>query len=269
MNDTLLSATDLASLVDFAVALAHEASAVAVSEFGASSARRKFDGTLVTQTDERIDRLVGERLGASFPDHAVLSEERDTWFEPGAPYSWVVDPLDGTTNFARGMPIWGISIALLAHGTPVLGVLEFPLLQEVFTAQRGAGAARNGLPIRTADVQEADDDQLLMKCTRTDERYQLHTPLKSRMLGSAAYSLCKVGDGTAVGCIEARPKVWDLAAAWLVVVEAGGVMTALDGRPIFPLPLQRIDYRSLPIPVLAAANPDLQAHLRSNLVPRA
>jgi len=146
-------------------------------------------------------------------------------------------------------------VALLHRGRPVVGVVDFPLLHERFTAIAGGGAHRNEEPIQTFDGDVADDQQLLMKCTRTDRRLRLHTKLKSRICGSAAYHLCKVSDGTALIAVEATPKVWDLAAAWLIVVEAGGVVTTWHQEPVFPLAAVSREYIGADTSIFAAANP--------------
>ncbi len=124
--------------------LAKRSGDLAVSQFRQVEARRKRDGTLVTDTDEQLDRLITTQLFSAFPDHKVLSEEQTTVFDPNVEYTWVVDPIDGTTNFARGLPIWGVSIALLRHGDPVLGVVNFPLTGEIFSAVKGTGAWCSG-----------------------------------------------------------------------------------------------------------------------------
>lgn len=256
------------SYLDFAAALAVECSQYAVSQFRLHPAQRKRDGTLVTATDLAIDRLVLQRLNAAFPEHRVLSEEQTTCYDASAAFTWVVDPIDGTTNFARGLPVWGVSIALLHHGQPVVGVVDFPLLQEQFTAVAGAGAWRSGAPIQTYDGHTAGDEQLIMKCTRTDRLLQVSSPLKARICGSAAYHLCKVADGTALAGIEATPKLWDFAAAWLIIVEAGGVITTWQQEAVFPLPPVSQEYGAAPTPVLVAANPSIMQHLLASITVR-
>jgi myo-inositol-1(or 4)-monophosphatase len=241
--------------LEFATALATECSEFAVSQFRLHPPRRKRDGTLVTETDIAIDRLISQRLAAAYPGHHVLSEEQITVYNADAEFTWVIDPIDGTTNFARGLPIWGVSVALLHNGDPIVGVVDFPLLQECFTAAAGSGAWRNCEPIQTYDGDRADDEQLLMKCTRTDQRLHMQTPLKSRICGSAAYHLCKVADGTALIGVETTPKVWDLAAATLVIVEAGGMVTDWRQEAVFPLAAISQEYVTSAMPVFAAANP--------------
>ncbi len=254
------------SFLEFATALATECADFAVSQFRLHPARRKRDGTLVTETDIAIDRMISQRLAATYPGHRVLSEEQITTYDASAEFTWVIDPIDGTTNFARGLPIWGVSIALLHDGQPVAGVVDFPLTQERFTAVSGLGAWRSGERIQTYDGDHADDQQLLMKCTRTDQRLQARTPLKSRVCGSAAYHLCKVADGTALIGVEATPKVWDLAAAWLILVEAGGVITNWRQEPIFPLAAVSKEYVAAATPVIAAANPSIMREFAASIV---
>jgi myo-inositol-1(or 4)-monophosphatase len=247
--------------LNFAAELAAECGQLAAETFGLHNARRKSDGTLVTKTDEQIDRLISTRIADDYPSHAILSEEQSTIYDPADDFTWVVDPVDGTTNFAHGMPIWGISIALLHCGQPVVGVLDFPLLHEQYQAVLGQGAWRSGERITSSPLTEADDEQLIMKCTRTDRLFILHTPLKSRIMGSAAYHLCKVADGTALAGIETTPKIWDLAAAYLIVREAGGIIVAADGDGIFPLKKEPSDYKDRSITTLCAANAAILQHL--------
>lgn len=259
MPGIIVDMVEWLAYLDFAVSLAAECSDFAVSQFRLHPAQRKRDGTLVTATDVAIDRMISQRLSAAFPHHRVLSEEQITAYDAGTEFTWVIDPIDGTTNFARGLPIWGVSIALLHDGLPVVGVVDFPLTQERFSATAGGGAWRSGVRIQSYDGEHTDDQQLLMKCTRTDQRMQMRTPLKSRVCGSAAYHLCKVADGTALIGVEATPKVWDLAAAWLILIEAGAVITTWRQEPVFPLAAISKEYVAAATPVIAAAN---QAILR-------
>ena len=255
--------------LEFASALAAECSAYAVSQFGLHPARRKHDGTLVTATDLAIDHMIADRLAVTYPAHHVLSEEQTTSYDAGAEFTWVIDPVDGTTNFARGMPVWGVSVALLHHGQPVAGAVDFPMVEERFTTAAGAGAWRNGERIYTADNDLADDELLMMKCTRTDKLFDVRLPLKARIYGSAAYHLCKVADGSALAGIEATPKVWDLAAAYLLVVEAGGLATTWQRAPIFPLAAESKDYAAVTTPIFVAANQAIQDALFTNVAVRA
>lgn len=245
--------------LNFATALAAEAGQLALASFGYSHARRKWDGTLVTETDEAVDRFLTEAIANAYPDDAVLSEEAITRYSPATERTWVLDPLDGTTNFARGVPIWGVSIGLLVRGAPSIGVLNFPALNESYAARAGHGATRNGLAISTMPASFGlGDDQLFLECTRTRRAFTMTLPFKRRILGSAAYHICKVAEGSAVGGIETTPKIWDIGAAALILLEAGGVITRLepDMPPIFPLDAVASEFGRRSMPLLHAANAD-------------
>jgi len=255
----------------FAERLAAEAAALALSQFGHATARRKYDGTLVTATDEAVDLLIAERIAAAYPDDAVLSEERVTHYDPSVGRTWVIDPLDGTTNFARGFPTWGVSIALLEEGAPVVGVVHFPALEEVFAATVGGGATCNGVAIHTLpDTTVLGDDQVFMECTRTRRLFSVNLPFKNRILGSAAYHLCKVAQGCALGGIEGTPKVWDIGAAALILQEAGGVLQRLepDTPPIFPLEGVAGEYGARSMPLVHGANDSVIAFALPCILPK-
>jgi fructose-1,6-bisphosphatase/inositol monophosphatase family enzyme len=100
--------------------------------YGKVTAARKLDGSLVTETDHSADQFITTQLAVAFPAHAILSEERNTEYDPFADFTWVIDPLDGTTNLARELPIWGVSVALLYRGLPLLGLLNSLLLHEIY-----------------------------------------------------------------------------------------------------------------------------------------
>lgn len=247
---------------------ARAAGDVAVAARGKVTVSSKGLRDVVTEADYAAQAAIKAIIGAAFPDHAFLAEEKDA--TPGGPsdLTWVIDPIDGTTNFARGLPVWGVSIALLQHGQPVVGLVTFPLVQEQFAAIAGLGAWRNADSIHTYIGATISDEQLLMKCTRTDRLLQIETKLKARICGSAAYHLCKVADGTALAGIEATPKVWDFAAAWLIIVEAGGVVTDWQQRPLFPLPAVSREYGAAPTPLFVAANPAIMQQLLNSVTVR-
>jgi myo-inositol-1(or 4)-monophosphatase len=237
-----------------AIAVAEAAGQILTDHFGRVTAHRKDDGTLVTAADHAADQYITAAITATYPNHAILSEERDTHYSPAARYTWVIDPLDGTTNFAHGLPLFGVSIALLQDGLPIVGVLCFPLIHETYHARAGGGAFCNGARLTTDPTALPDSQNFLMQCTRTPRRYTIQSPLKPRILGSAAYHLAAVATGTALAAVEATPKVWDLAAACLIVQEAGGVIRGLSQPRLFPLaPIAR-DYQIIPMPLVAAAN---------------
>ncbi|MCB9160023.1 MAG: inositol monophosphatase [Caldilineaceae bacterium] len=261
-----LSPDELNAYREFALATAREAGDLAAASFGHATAERKADGSLVTQVDKACDRLIARRIHAAYPSHAVLSEEQDTSYDPANTFTWVVDPIDGTTNYARGLPIWGVSIALMFEGMPVVGAVVFPLLHEEFSAAHKLGATAGTATIHASTVEIPDDESFVMTCTRTPKQHHLKTPLKARILGAAAYHLAKVADGTGLASVEATPKIWDLAAVDVIVREAGAILELQDGgAAVFPIPPERLDYGHHDMPIVAAANRPIMNHMRSAL----
>ncbi|MEG3438404.1 inositol monophosphatase family protein [Pannus brasiliensis CCIBt3594] len=230
-------------------------------DFGKLQATNKSDGTLVTEADRRADKELRTLILAEFPDHGVLTEETTHVF-PENDWCWVVDPIDGTTNFTRGVPIWGISLGLLYQGTPVFGFVYLPCLRQSYhgywygdTGLTGpTGAYRDGEPIHASD-DFPSKNHLFNLCARSTDILKNPFPCKVRMIGVASYNLLLVADGTALGGVEAIPKAWDMAAVWAIVQAAGGVFISL-GEPIFPLKAG-VNYGDRSFPSLAVARSDL------------
>lgn len=205
---------------------------------------RKGTIDLVTDTDVEIERAVRALIGRRFPDHDILAEELGPGSRPGASHRWILDPIDGTTNFAHGVPIFCASLALEVDGQVVVGAVYDPNRRELFTAERGVGAWMNGAPL-TVSATEALIDALLV----TGFPYSVHRDLDPvlavfrafvgraraiRRLGSAAIDLCWVAAGRMDGFWEEGLHAWDTAAAALVLQEAGGRVTTYDARPWTP-----------------------------------
>ena len=234
-----------------------------LADFGKLQATNKADGTLVTAADRWSDGELRSLIARTFPDHGVLTEETTHIF-PDQEWCWVVDPIDGTTNFTRGIPIWGISLGLLYRGTPVFGFVYFPCLKQAYygywygeTDLTGPeGAYCNGQPIHTSD-DFPSKNHLFNLCARSTDIFKNPFPCKVRMIGVASYNLLLVADGTVLGGVEATPKVWDIAAVWAILQAADGVFISL-GEKIFPLQVGE-NYSDRSYPCLAVA--------RSNLAP--
>jgi myo-inositol-1(or 4)-monophosphatase len=248
-------------ITQFASSLARRAGELLRKHFqpGGSSYRLKGDRSIVTEADLAADRLVAQTIHTAFPEDIILSEE----LQPSLPHHeqtfvWIVDPLDGTTNFSLGLYIWGVAIARLANGIPVNAALYFPMLDEIYIAESGAGAMLNGAPIQVKPPIKDKPAAFFACCGHTHKHYLVNVPYKPRILGSAAYSFCSVARGAAVLGFEAMPKIWDLAAPWLLVKEAGGVIKAHHGPAPFPL-VTDLDYTGLTYPTLAAATQELVA----------
>lgn len=192
----------------------------------------KTDHSIVTEADTFADEMILRGLKEKFPQDAIISEENYPRLTETSRAVWVIDPLDGTANFSNQVPVWGVSIARLIDGYPELGVLYFPLTQEIFAAQKGQGAHLNGSPLKP------DPDSLVSFfscCSRTHKKYSLSIPYKTRILGSVAFNLASIARGGAAISIEVAPKIWDVAAAWIIVEESGAVIDILAGQSPFPV----------------------------------
>jgi len=228
--------------------------------------RRKADRSLVTDADMEADEALTRALEAAFPGVPVLSEEGSTSL-PATDAAWVLDPLDGTTNFALGLPMWGVLLAFLENGMPTVGVAYFPVMDELFVAVRGEGAFRNGEPIHTRGVDTAHETAFALICSRTLQRYRLNWRWKQRILGSAGYEIAMVARGVAIAALESTTKIWDLAAPLLLLAEAGGHWATLNGSRLFPLQAGA-DYKTVDFPILTAASPKLWHTLRAGVTPK-
>jgi myo-inositol-1(or 4)-monophosphatase len=219
---------------------------------GNRQGKLKADQTLVTKADRDADRLLQDLIGKEFPGDGILSEEGSTVF-PGNEHVWVLDPLDGTVNFSLGLHYWGVSIAHLEHGVPQTAAVYFPVIDELYTASSGEGAELNGTQILVSDPPVDSPYSVFVHCSRMHDRYQVTLPYKTRSLGAVAYHLCLVTKGTALLAFESTPKLWDFAASWLIIKEAGGVIRA--NGDLQPFPAQSgIKYNDQAYAILAATS---------------
>lgn len=227
----------------------------------------KADRTVVTEADLAADQLLRKSIKEHCPEDGLISEEANTVYPQDKNAVWVIDPLDGSTNFSLGLHYWGVSIARLRNGEPELAVLYFPLLDELFSAARGQGAYLNDQRLNVMPWDPNQPTSFFACCSRTLRRYQVSLRFKTRILGSAAYDLCCVARGSAVLAFQSTPKVWDFAGSWLVTQEAGGLIGALHGPQPFPLhPGQ--DYADTSYPLLAAPDAKLWELGTQHIVPR-
>lgn len=236
-----------------------------LQDFGQVTASEKADGSLVTQADKWADRELTEAIACAFPSHGVLSEETAHIF-PDNEWCWIIDPIDGTTNFTRGIPIWGISLGLLYRGTPVFGYVHLPPIGQAFHGFWGKlphlylpknQAFLNQRPIRTSS-DDPSSNHFFNLCARSTDvlRRSPAFPCKIRMLGVATYNLLTVAAGIAIGGVEATPKIWDIAAVWAIVQAAGGEWISLKEEAIFPLTVGS-DYSSRSYPTLVVSRTEL------------
>ncbi|NJL01325.1 MAG: inositol monophosphatase [Spirulinaceae cyanobacterium RM2_2_10] len=233
-----------------------------VKDFGVIAADRKADGTLVTQADRWSDEQIRQAIARRFPDHGVLTEETEHIF-PDRDWCWVVDPIDGTTNFTRGIPIWGISLGLLYRGTPVFGAVYFPQLHQLFhgywladSGLSGPTGAYCGDRLLQTSRDNPSQNHLFNLCARSTDVMTQPFPCKIRLLGVASYNILLVATGAALGGVEATPKIWDIAAVWAILQAAGGAFVSLVPGPVFPLTVGE-NYGDKPFPSLVASRAEL------------
>jgi myo-inositol-1(or 4)-monophosphatase len=234
-----------------------------LAALGAREATRKDDGTFVTEHDVATDRLLTGQLRDAFPEVAIMSEEQHHEYG-GEEWCWVLDPIDGTANFAADLPLWALSLALLHRGAPVMGLLHFPPLRTTYAAIRGAGATRDGRPISVA---AASDVPLISHCSRSYHRWYLRKPYKARMLGCTTYNFCLTASGVVQVGIDLDVRVWDVVVGDLLVREAGGYVEYLGGASPFPL-RSGVDYSTHSVSCLSAVGEAAATRAREHLVER-
>jgi myo-inositol-1(or 4)-monophosphatase len=232
-----------------------------IEHFGQVKADQKADGSLVTQADTWADRAIRDAITANFNGYGILSEEGEKVF-PNNDWCWVIDPIDGTTNFTRGIPIWSISIGLLYKGMPVFGYIYLPTLNQSFHGYwqgnsgltTPTGAFCNNHPIFTSH-DAPSKNHFFNVCSRSTSVIQKDFPCKIRMLGAASYNFLMVANSAVLGTIEATPKIWDIAAAWVILQAAGGCWKSLKLQPFPASP--GVDYSNISFPTLVLSRPEL------------
>lgn len=211
--------------------------------FDALDVRYKGEINLVTQIDVAAEHAVVERLRAKAPDHGIIAEEGSV-HNNHSPYRWLIDPLDGTTNYAHRFPFFCVSIGLRHQDQPVLGVVYDPVRDELFTGVRGNGAACNGQPIAVSSTSALNKSLVVTGFAYHHERTTnvnfRHFEAVSRVVqgarrtGSAALDLCYVAAGRSDAFWELHLSPWDTAAGQVIVEEAGGRVTDFSGLGFSP-----------------------------------
>jgi histidinol-phosphatase len=226
----------IAEYLTAADAFAKEAGTVILRHFGGRVAHEsKPDGTPVTLADREAERLLRERISERFPDHGILGEEEGE-IRPGAAVRWIVDPIDGTLSFMRGVPLYGVLLGIEVDGEPVVGVAHFPALSETVSAGRGLGCRWNGRPCR---VSEVDDLRRALVLTTDPKgivdgpvgpgwRDLLRTAALARTWGDC-YGHALVATGRADVMVDPALSAWDAAPLLTILAEAGGRFTDLGG----------------------------------------
>ena len=232
---------DPVALRQAAESFAREAGQIVREGWGRShTPERKGRIDLVTEYDRRSEALLLERIRARFPDHAILAEESGAHPRRDAPARWVLDPLDGTTNFAHNYPFFAVSVAVEVGGVPAAGAVYDPVRDEMFSAALGRGATLNGAPARVSTIDRLEDALLVTgfpydvreRPERVMPAFQafLQRAQGIRRDGSAALNLCYLAIGRFDGFWEVALSPWDTAAGSLIVLESGGRVTDYAGE---------------------------------------
>jgi myo-inositol-1(or 4)-monophosphatase len=225
---------------------------------------------VVTEADRASERFLLEKLRDLLPGSAFFGEE--TGFHEGEGYTWVVDPLDGTHNYSIGIPLWACSVGLLDENrVPILGVLDFPTLKKTYWAERGGGAYRNGKTIQVSTGPLGPTSPIGVQSRIRLPEFPPHIEKATakyccRSLGAIAYHAAMVAEGNMRACVDLKVKLHDIAAATVILEEAGGVVTDIDGKPIFPLQMNYADLVEYPLPFFAG-DPKTAPDLREFLFP--
>jgi len=195
---------------------------------------------IVTDVDRKSEKLITEAIKKAFPDHGILAEEGPEVVQ-ASPFKWIIDPLDGTTNYSHGFPFFCVSIGFEVSGEVVLGVVYDPMMDELFAAEKGKGAALNGKKMAVSAI-----DGLGRSLLATGFPYDLRASKENnldhfsafslkaqaiRRAGSAALDLCYIASGRFDGYWEMKLKPWDTSAGSLMVTESGGMITDFQGGP--------------------------------------
>ena len=226
-----------------------------LKDFGNISARNKSDGSLITNCDLWSDKTIVDGLSIIAPSEGVLSEEGGK-LVPDTNAYWIVDPLDGTTNFAAGIPYWSISVARFVEGIPQSSFLIIPTLKKKFVAIKGSGVWLNNKKIEVN--QNNQRSECVSLCSRSIKILQKNPnsifPGKIRLLGVSSLNLTSVAMGQTYGAIESTPKIWDIAAAWLLLEELNCSIEWLEMNPMNLVAGQ--DLKDVNFPLITARTKD-------------
>ena len=231
-------------MLSFAIQVARDAGNLLVQRLGAAQISNKGDIDLVTEADIAAEEFIIERIRSHYPLHGILAEESGEAVAVGpgrSDWKWIIDPLDGTTNYAHGYPCFCVSIALEHAGILEVGVVYDPMRDEMFAAERGQGATLNERRIRVSKIEDLNSAMLCTGFpydvrTRPDfardfATFTLHAQAVRRD-GSAALDLAYVACGRFDGFWEDGLNTWDIAAGALLIKEAGGRITNFDNEPL-------------------------------------
>ncbi len=225
--------SNIEALTSFAIDLIRESGKEALRYYGKGSSDLKFDDDLVTGAEVSLANLFQDRLKTRFPEHLIFQQDRQNsgYSHEGERYLWIFDPLDGVANFQAGIPVWGISMALLENYWPIFGLFYMPVTGDLFYARAGHKAFRGEKELHISTQDGINDESLLFTHSRFHRYYNSTFPGKIRDMGCTSAHLCCVAMGRAEGAIIAHETYQDLAAARVIAETAGAKIFKMDGSP--------------------------------------
>ena len=226
---------DLEDRIQFAMDVIRRSGEEALLYYGKGSEKVSFDEGLVTEAELHLTDFFQSELYRRFPDHQLYgnNEERQTYSHDESRYLWVFDPMDGVANFQAGIPIWGMSLALIENFWPIFGAFYVPLTGDLFHARAGQAAHRNGNVVRISPRETIDDESLLLTYSRFHHHFKTDFPGKMRNLGCTTAHICYVAMGRAEGALLRNETYQGLAAARVLIESAGGKIFKLNGKELF------------------------------------
>lgn len=260
MNSDPATAFDL----DWVIDLAKTAGKIGLDHFRRTAITWKADRSIVTEADKAIEKFLSAAIAERYPDDGILGEEGQS-VRRHARRQWVLDPIDGTSVFAHGLPVWCVCIGLMIDDHPAAGVVYLPALGDCFAAGLNGPATLNDQTIEVAPDAPFDHEQIFFTSADGHNLWDFDFPGKVRAFGSCAAHFCYVASGSAVGAINVKTALWDVAAALAILERAGGRCVMLDGSP---LPLSAaMDGSKFAQPLLLAPTYFLD-NLRSRIRPK-
>lgn len=227
------------NLKQFTIDLAKEAGKIVKQNYGKIKEQElKADDTFVTNVDLEAEKLIISRIKEKFPEHHIISEEAGD-DKRDSEYAWIIDPIDGTRNFMHNIPLFSVSIGIAKNNKPYIGVVYFPITNELFSAEKGKGAYLNDKKIHVSERGLKDSPVMAYGANvhkGTDWHMKkipefLKVIKRMRLLGNATTNMCFLAAGRFDSYIARFGKVWDFAGSFVIVEEAGGKITDLQGKP--------------------------------------
>ena len=197
--------------------------------------------SVVTEADVAVENFLVRQIRAQFPTHNILGEETG-WHDQGSEFTWVIDPLDGTSNFAAGLPWFGVMLAVLQNAQPVMAAVYLPVTDTLYLTEKGRGVRCNGRRMRVSNAKSLRDMLCAFALDPTHDRRETrhNVVLLERLLAhsrnlrmtNCLVDFCSTVDGRLGACLNQKTKIWDIAPFVLMLAEAGGVLTDQNGKPI-------------------------------------